>query len=160
MPLYLNAATKNDDNATTEKLIINAKKFSADDKKGITTFTGNVNMTRGKDSLKCQKLVVYMTPKSNNEKSERKVKEYIATGEVEFTVYSKEKIYIGKGDKVIYVPKESKYTIIGKGYLEEKSGGTKLFGDKIFLDEFSGKANIEGSDSKPVKFIMNIDSKK
>ena len=144
-----------------DKLIINAKKFTSDDKKGISVFTGNVDMKRSKDILKSDKLVVYMTPKpKNNEKIDRKAEKFVATGNVDFLVYSKEKVYKGKGDKVIYDPKSSKYTIIGNGYLEEKNEGTKLYGDKIFLDEITGKANIEGSDKKPVKFIMNIESKK
>jgi len=139
------------------KLIIDAAKFEADDKKGITIFTGNVRMTRIKDKINCDILEVYMIIDQKTNK--RTPKKYIAIGHVEFEVYSKNKIYIGSGDKVIFDPIKMKYTVIGNGYLEEKTEGKKLFGDKIYLDEKSGEANVEGSKDQPVRFIMTIKPK-
>jgi len=85
------------------------------------------------------------------------MKKFIATGKVKFSIIMKDKHYKGKGEKIIYDAEHKKYTVIGDGYLEEKIGGTKLYGDKIYLDEISGKAKMQGSKKKPVRFIMNLD---
>ncbi len=140
-----------------EDLIIDANHFEADDQKGIAIFTGNVKVQKVKDTLNSDKLVVLMT---KNNKNEQTPKKYTATGNVDFTVLSNEKVYLGKGDTVIYEPVESRYTIIGNGYLEEKIDGRVLYGDKIYLDEITGKAKVVGDDSKPVRFMMKLQDKK
>ncbi|MEJ5167575.1 MAG: LptA/OstA family protein [Arcobacteraceae bacterium] len=94
------------------------------------------------------------------ENNEQTPKKYTATGNVDFTVLSNEKVYLGKGDMVVYEPQESRYTIIGNGYLEEKIDGRILYGEKIYLDEITGKAKVVGDDSKPVRFMMKLQEKK
>lgn len=136
------------------KLIIDASKFELNEKSGSTVFTGNVKMQRGDDRIDAQKIEIYTSEIDN--KGEREMKKFIATENVYFTVYTNEKIYQGKGDKLVYNPKEMKYTIIGNGFVEEKVEGTKLYGETIYLDEQSGEAKIKGSKKKPVRFIMKI----
>ncbi|MCK9337960.1 MAG: lipopolysaccharide transport periplasmic protein LptA [Arcobacteraceae bacterium] len=136
-----------------DNLIIDANNFEADDQKGIAIFTGNVKVTKIKDKLNSDKLVVEMTTNSQNEKTPKK---YTATGNVDFTVYSQEKIYLGKGTKVIYEPLQNKYTILGNGYLEEQIDGRILYGEEIYLDEITGSAQVVGNETKPVRFIMKI----
>ena len=140
-----------------EELIIDANHFEADDKQGIAIFTGNVKVKKVKDTLNSEKLVVLMT---KNNKNEQTPKKYTATGNVDFTVLSNEKEYLGKGDMVVYEPLESRYTIIGNGYLEEKIDGRILYGEKIYLDEITGKAKVVGDDNKPVRFMMKLQDKK
>ncbi|MDY0320635.1 MAG: LptA/OstA family protein [Arcobacteraceae bacterium] len=140
-----------------EELIIDANHFEADDKQGIAVFTGNVKVQKVKDKLNSEKLVVLM---SKNDKNEQTPKKYTATGNVDFTVLSNDKVYLGKGDMVIYEPLESRYTILGNGYLEEKIDGRILYGEKIYLDEITGKAKVVGDDSKPVRFMMKLQDKK
>jgi lipopolysaccharide export system protein LptA len=136
-----------------DKLIIDANNFEADDQKGIAIFTGNVKVTKIKDKLNSDKLVVEMTTNSQNEQTPKK---YTATGNVDFTVYSQEKVYLGKGTKVIYEPLKNKYTILGNGYLEEQIDGRILYGEEIYLDEITGSAQVVGNNNKPVRFIMKI----
>ena len=45
--------------AETETLIIDADNFQGDDKKGISTFTGNVKIKKGQDKLNANKVDVY-----------------------------------------------------------------------------------------------------
>lgn len=136
-----------------DKLIIDANNFEADDQKGIAIFTGNVKVTKIKDKLNSDKLVVEMTTNAQNEKTPQK---YTATGNVDFTVYAQEKVYLGKGTKVIYEPLKNKYTILGNGYLEEQIDGRILYGEEIYLDEITGSAQVVGNNNKPVRFIMKI----
>lgn len=136
------------------KLVIDASKFELNEKAGSTVFTGNVKMKRNDDRINSDKIEIYTSEMDG--KGQREMKKFIATGNVYFTVYTKEKIYQGKGDKLVYNPKEMKYTIIGNGFVEEKKEGTKLYGETIYLDEQSGEAKIKGSKKKPVRFIMKI----
>ncbi len=141
-----------------DKLIIDAAKFELNEKDGSTIFTGNVKMKRNDDRIDAQRIEVYTTEPDKDGK--REMKKFIATGSVYFSVYTKGRFYQGKGDKLIYNPKDLKYTIIGNGFVEEKTEGTKLYGEIIYLDELSGEARIKGSKKKPVRFIMNLKEKK
>ena len=138
----------------SQKLIIDANKFEAYDEKGLSVFTGNVKMTKGEDALEADKLEVYLSKKNKNKK--REPLKYIATGSVKFKVKAADKIYEGKGDKVVYNPKKMEYTITGNGLLKEKFEDKKLFGDKIFINQATGEAKINGSESKPVRFIIDL----
>jgi lipopolysaccharide export system protein LptA len=141
------------------QLTIDALKFENDDVKGITTFTKKVKITRIKDVITCNKMVLYTTANKNGKTNNRKIKKMVSTGNVKFKLYMKDKIYTGHGNTVIYEPEKLKYQIIGNGYLEEIKDHTKIFGNKIYLDQSTGYANVEGKDNKPVHFIMNIDAK-
>ncbi len=145
-------------NASSEKLIIDAKNFEIDDNKGISIFTGNVKLKMAKDRLNSDKLEVFMTPNAKGKNLEPL--KYIATGNVSFTIFSNGKHYNGKGNKVIYDPKKLEYTVIGKGYLNEVTEDRKLYGEKIFINQETGNAKVSGTDNKPVRFILNIDSGK
>ncbi len=145
------------------QLVIDAKEFEAFDNKGITIFTGNVKMTRIKDKLDSDKLEVFMTPvkktKEGEKKQKRVVLKYIATGNVSFEVYTKDKHYIGRGKKVIYKPTLLEYEIIGKGYIKEVNEDKTLSGEKIILNQTTGEAKVSGTKNKPVRFTMEIESK-
>lgn len=145
-------------NASSDKLIIDAKNFETDDSKGISTFTGNVKLKMAKDRLNSNKLEVFMKPKSQG-KNPEPIK-YVATGNVSFTIFSNGKQYEGKGNKVIYDPKKLEYTVLGKGFLNEVTEDRKLYGEKIFINQETGNAKVSGTDNKPVRFILNIESNK
>lgn len=140
-----------------DTLVIDANNFNADDNKNLVTFDGNVKVKKGQDLLNSEHLEVLMTITNTNEKTPKK---YTATGNVDFLVYANEKIYIGKGTKVIYEPMVNRYTILGNGYLEEKTEGRILYGEEIYLNELSGHAEVKGSANKPVRFMMKIQENK
>lgn len=144
--------------AQTEKLIIDSTNFETDDAKGITTFTGNVKLRKVKDKLDSDKLDIYM--KKNSQGKNLNPTKYIATGNVKFTIFTNDKHYKGKGNKVIYNPKTLEYTVIGNGYLKEVIENRELFGEKIFIDQVSGAAKVNGTKNKPVRFILNVESNK
>ncbi len=140
--------------AQIETLMIDAQNFESDDKKGISTFTGNVKVNMNKDKLNAQKVdIFFITDKNNNKIPLR----YEATGKVDFEIVTPDKHYIGNGDKVIYSPQKEEYTIIGNGFIQEKNDDRKVYGDTIFINQLTGESRVKGSEQKPVKFIINVD---
>jgi lipopolysaccharide export system protein LptA len=146
-------------NNIEDKLIIDSNNFESDDSKGIAIFTGDVKMVRVKDTLNADKVVVYLS-NVNGKSKKREATKYIATGKVEFEVFTPLKHYEGKGDQVIYQPQTQQYEIIGNGYLKDITEDKTLIGDVIFIDQITGNANVKGSKEKPVRFILNIQSNK
>lgn len=141
--------------AQSETLVIDAQNFQADDKNGISIFTGNVKIKMGEDRLNADRVDVYFTTnKDNNNKIPLK---YEATGKADFEIVTTDKHYIGNGDKVIYSPQKEEYTIIGNGFLQEKNDDRKVYGDTIYVNQLSGEARVKGSEQKPVRFIINVD---
>ena len=140
----------------SDKLIIDANNFETNDEKGLSVFTGNVKLKISKDKLSSDKLEIYVKPNSKG-KSKKPLK-YIATGNVKFTIFSEDKKYMGKGNKIIYNPSKKEYTILGNGYLKELGKNRELFGEKIFINQLTGDAKVSGSENKPVRFILNIES--
>ncbi len=136
---------------------ITADKFLANKEKNITKFMGNVKMTKEKDILICDKLIINTIQKKDT--NETIAKEYIATGKVSFNITQPNTTYKGKGDKVLYYPLDFKYIIIGNGYLEDISDGRILIGDKIYIDEKNGNTEIEGKKNKPVQFTFQMKAK-
>ena len=122
--------------AQTETLVIDAQNFEADDKKGISTFTGNVKIKMGQDKLNAEKVDVYFTTDKDNAKVPLK---YEATGKADFEIVTKDKHYIGNG------------------FIEEKNDDRKIYGDTIFVNQLNGEAKVKGSENKPVRFIINVD---
>ncbi len=142
--------------AQTGKLIIDAENFETSDSKGITIFTGSVKLKMAKDKLNSDRLEIYVKPNSKG-KVKQPIK-YEATGNVDFVIFSNDKHYKGKGDKIIYNPSKSEYTVIGNGYIKEETEQRELFGEKIFINQLTGNARVSGSKEKPVRFILNIES--
>ena len=140
--------------AQTETLVIDAQDFKADDKKGISIFTGNVKIKMGQDKLNADRVDVFFTTDKNNAKVPLK---YEATGKADFEIVTKDKHYIGNGDKIIYSPQKEEYTIIGNGFLQEKNDDRKVYGDTIFVNQLSGEARVKGSENKPVRFMINVE---
>lgn len=141
--------------AQTQQLVIDAQKFEANDKKGISTFTGNVKIQMGKDRLNAQKVEIFFVTKKGS--SGKIPSKYVATGKVDFEIITKAKHYTGKGNKVIYSPIKQEYTVLGNGFLQEKNDDKKIYGEKIYVNQLSGEAKVNGSDNKPVRFIINIE---
>jgi len=140
-------------------LNIDAKHFEADEQKGFMNFKGDVKMTKNKDILLCQNLII-LTESLKNKKDKPIPKSYEATGDVSFTLHTKDNILKGSGDKVFYYPNEQRYIIIGNGYLEDTKEGKKLTAKTIYIDELTGRTNIDGDGDKPVKFRLKLDKNK
>jgi len=141
--------------AKSETLIIDSLDFKADDKKGISTFTGNVKIRMGTDKLNAQKVDVFF--EEDKQTKNKVVTRYEATGDADFEVVSKDKHYVGKGDKIIYYPIKEEYNIIGNGFIHEMNDDRKVYGENIFINQLTGEAKVKGDENKPVKFIINVE---
>lgn len=139
-------------------LNIDAKHFESDEKKQVLIFKDAVKMTKNKDILLCDHLLIKTQSLKENPKKQLP-KSYKATGNVSFTIYTVDNIMSGKGDTLYYYPNEQKYMIVGNGYLEDKKEGKKIVADTIYIDEKTGKTRIEGGD-KPAKFRLKLNEGK
>jgi len=146
-------------NAEENYLNIDATFFEADQKKQLLFFKGDVKMTKNKDILLCQSLVINTIP-SKLDPNKQVPKDYTATGDVSFILHTPDNILKGKGDTVFYYPAEQKYIIIGNGYLEDTKEGKKLTANKIYIDEITGHTKIDGDKDTPVKFRMKLNETK
>ncbi|NPA82721.1 MAG: lipopolysaccharide transport periplasmic protein LptA [Epsilonproteobacteria bacterium] len=135
-----------------EEVQITADSFQADEINKISTFEGNVEITKGKDKIEAKKLVILF------DKNNKPIK-YTAEGNPKFKFFIKDKEYEGKADKIIYTPNDGKYLLIGNVFVVEKTENRKIYGDRLELDKKSGKIKISGGKNKPVKFIFKVQEK-
>jgi lipopolysaccharide transport protein LptA len=144
-------------NAEENYLNIDATFFEANEKKQILYFKGDVKMTKNNDILECQSLVINTMP-SKADPKKQEPKDYTAKGDVSFVIHTVDNILKGKGDTVYYYPLEQKYIIIGNGYLEDTKEGKKITANKIYIDEKTGFTKIDGDKDKPIKFRLRLNN--
>lgn len=140
-------------------LNIDAEHFESDEKKQMMIFKNNVKMTKNKDILLCQHLLINTKPSKSNP-NKQVPKNYKATGDVSFVMHTNDNVLNGKGDIVYYYPETQKYIIEGNGYLEDTKEGKKVIAQKIYIDEKTGKTRIEGDENKPAKFRIKLENEK
>lgn len=130
-----------------------AKKFFADEKKQISVFSGDVVVTKEQDKLVAQNVTIHFDDK-------RQPLSYVATGEAKVDMVLNEKKYFASADKMIYNPIKSEYELIGNAFLHEITTDKKVYGDKIFVNQVSGRYEVDSSGNKPVKFIFKVEDQK
>ncbi|MEA3290502.1 MAG: LptA/OstA family protein [Campylobacterota bacterium] len=143
-------------NAKEGYLDIDAEHFESSEEKNYIFFKGNVKMVKNKDILLCKELYINTVTK----KGKQIPKNYKATGDVSFTIHTKDNTLKGKGDVVFYYPEKLQYIIEGNGYLEDTKDDKRLNAHKIYIDEKTGKTKIDGQKNKPVKFRLKIGEEK
>ncbi len=136
-----------------EKVEVTSNSMKAENLKKEVHFIGNVKIKQLKSWLHGDKVIVYFD--ENNE-----TKMYEATGSVTFEFQKEEGFYKGSANKVTYYPAESKYILTGKAVVDDLLNKRHLNGDLITLNMTTGKAKVEGSEKKPVKFIFDMENKK
>ena len=136
-----------------EMVEVTADKFFADEVKQISEFIGNVVVTKGKDKLVAKKVVIIFD-------KQRQPLKYTATGNATINIVMKDKVYFGKAQTMIYDPTKDQYTLIKDAFLHEKVTNKKVYGDKIFVNQTTGRYEVESDGKKPVKFIFKVEEKK
>lgn len=137
-----------------EQIEILAKSFEGDEKALTGELKGDVVIKNGAyDTLWADYAKVIF--------NEKKIaKKYIASGNTRFKAKLNGKAYDGSGAQITYEPGLELYTLSGNAYLHEVESDKKLYGSKIVVDRKNGLYNVFGDDSKPVKFIFEVESKK
>jgi lipopolysaccharide export system protein LptA len=138
-------------NAETVEVV--ADKFYADEIKQVTEFSGHVVVTKGKDKLVANKVTI------NFNKKKQPLK-YIATGAAKIDMVMKDKVYFGSAETMIYDPMKDQYTLVTNAFLHEKITNKKVYGDRIWVDQKTGRYEVDSDGKKPVKFIFKVDEKK
>jgi lipopolysaccharide export system protein LptA len=140
--------------AATEQVEIVSDRFEADDVVHVAKFLGHVRMKKGADELNASKVVVYFDAK-------RKPIRYEAIGNASFVIHMKEKgqYYTGKAQKLIYRPKSQLYELYGGVVLREPALDRTVTGEKVVVEKLNGKARVEGSGGKPVRFIFKVEER-
>jgi len=138
---------------SAEVVEIVADKFFADERKQVTEFTGHVIITKSKDKLVADKVVI-------NFDKDRQPLKYVATGNAKIDMVMEDRVYFGKSEKMIYDPIKNQYTLLKNAFLHEKVTNKKVYGDKIFVNQTTGRYEVESDGKKPVKFIFKVEEKK
>ncbi len=137
--------------AAAENVEITADHFEASQPENITEFIGNVHMKKGSDELNASKVVVYFDDK-------RRPIRYEAVGESRFIIHMQNgSYYKGRADRLVYRPEKELYELYGNVVLKEPKLDRTIMGEKVVVEKSSGRANVEGDDGKPVKFIFKVE---
>lgn len=131
---------------------VKALNFYADENKGESILSGNVEVTRDDDVLNSEKLIIYMD-------KNRKPIRYEAMQNARFKIILKGKTYKGSGDKFIYNVAKDTYEIEGHAYINELGSNQKLFGDKIIVDRKANIYQVQSKDQKPARFVFDLKNK-
>ena len=110
-------------------------------------------ITKGKDKLVADKLVITFN-------KERQPLKYVASGNATIDMIMNESVYFGKAQTMIYDPIKDQYTLIKNAFLHEKVTNKKVYGEKIFVNQTTGRYEVESDGKKPVKFIFKVEEKK
>lgn len=136
-----------------ETIEVTAKEFMGNSISGKSFLNGNVEVKKGKDILKSNKMEIDVD-------SKRKLKDIRAIGNVYFLVTTQDGRTIeGKCQELQYDAKKDTYFLSQNAYLKEVGKDNTLNGDAIFLERKTGKMSVKGQNSKPAKLIFNLDDK-
>lgn len=136
--------------ALSQELKIKANSFTADEKKGVSIFEGDVNIIKKNDELNASKVTIY-TDKDNQPT------EFLAVGNVSFKIETKQGVkYEGVASRVIYLPKDKEYHFYENVVLKQLNEKKEISGDEVILNVADGQAYAKGLKKEPVIMIFNI----
>lgn len=139
---------------SAEELKVISDNFKSDQGKGLSVFTGNVRITKGRDELNASKVTIFTD-------SSKKPVKYLAEGDVSFTIVTDQKeVYRGKSQSAVYLPNESEYQFYKKVDLIRVDDYRRVKGDKVIVNTVHGQAAAESSKDEPVVMIFTLEDKK
>ncbi|QFR49274.1 lipopolysaccharide transport periplasmic protein LptA [Sulfurimonas lithotrophica] len=132
------------------ELKIKANSFESDQKKGISIFSGDVNIIRENDEINASKITVYTNTKNEPTK-------YLAEGNVSFHITTQEGAqYKGRSQKVIYVPLSKEYLFYENVHIKQLGEKNEIIGDEVVVKTVEGKAKAKSNTKNPVIMIFDI----
>ncbi|MBA1437435.1 MAG: lipopolysaccharide transport periplasmic protein LptA [Epsilonproteobacteria bacterium] len=137
-----------------DELKIKAVKFYADEKAGLSVFTGDVNIVKGDDELNASQVTVHID-------TNKKPTKFVAQGDVAFRLKTLDGAqYEGRAQKAEYLPNEKIYNFYTDVHLKQLGDTKEIQGDEVILKVLENKAYAKGQKKKPVIMIFDIDEKK
>lgn len=143
LTLFLNAA----------EVEVVADQFFADEVKQISKFTGHVVVTKESDRLSADEVTI------DFDKNRQPLK-YSATGNAKINMIVDDKKYFASAETMIYDPQKNQYTLIKNAFLHEIVSDKKVYGDKIWVDQLTGRYEVSSDGGKPVKMIFKVEENK
>lgn len=138
----------------SQELKVKSDSFRADQGKGISVFSGNVNIIKMNDELNASEVTIYTNEKNQPTK-------FIAIGNVAFKIETKEGLkYEGTSNKAIYLPLDKEYRFYENVHLVQINDKKEISGDEVILSVTNGKAFAKGLEKEPVIMIFNIADEK
>ncbi|MCE3036610.1 lipopolysaccharide transport periplasmic protein LptA [Helicobacter sp. faydin-H20] len=136
-----------------EFLEVVAEKFTGDNLKGISVIEGNVDIKKGEDRLRADKVTIYT--------KENKLQEVYAEGNVDFMITTPDSRKIkGKSKSLRYDALQTQYHLLGDVHAQEEGKENSLNGDEVIVNKETGYMNVVGNKNKPARLIFNIDEVK
>jgi lipopolysaccharide export system protein LptA len=136
------------------ELKIKANTFSADENKGISVFSGDVQMKKESDELNATEVTIYTDKKNQPTK-------FVAIGNVSFIMQTKQgSKYRGNANRVVYLPKLKEYRFYENVHLQQLDEKKEILGDEVVLSIVNGKAYAKGMKKDPVIMIFDIQDEK
>lgn len=140
--------------ASGEELKIIAESFEADESKGVSHFTGNVQIKKGNDELNASNVTIYTDEK-------RRPSKYVAQGDVSFVIHMENNdTYVGRAQKAIFLPQEKEYRFYTDVHLRQVNELKQIDGDEVIVSTLKGRAVAKGAKKKPVIMTFQLDDKK
>jgi len=138
----------------SEELKITAKEFKTDEKNGITTLSGDVNIIKSSDEINASNIIIY-----TNEN--REPTKFIAHGDVSFKIKTDDNdTYKGVAGKVVYLPLKKEYQFFKDVHLEQINEKKTIIGEEVILKTTDGEAYAKGANKEPIIMIFNMPNNK
>ncbi|TLE00592.1 lipopolysaccharide transport periplasmic protein LptA [Helicobacter muridarum] len=116
-----------------------------------TTITGNVKITKGRDTLNADTVIVYTD-------KERKPISYEAKGNVKFTLITDDNRELrGKSKRLIYNVIKDEYRFYDDAFVQEIGKPNTLRGDEIILTGDGNYADVVGKKNAPARVIFSLE---
>ena len=135
-----------------EKVEITSTSMEAEEEKKEVHFIGEAKVTKGKDWLHADRVIVYFGENNDTEM-------YEAIGAVTFEFKKDDQHFKGSADKVKYHITKSLYVLIGNAVIDDLVNKSHVNGDEITLNMTTGNVKVQGDKKKPVKFIFEMEKK-
>jgi lipopolysaccharide export system protein LptA len=136
-----------------DQLKIVSEFFEGDEKEGISVFSGNVKITKGKDELNATKVTVYTDKKRTPTK-------YVAEGNVSFFISAENNAsYRGRAQKAVFLPEQQEYQFFKGVHLRQIDQRKQIDGDEVIVNIAEGRAVAKGAEREPVIMIFDIQDK-
>ncbi|HEX5623432.1 MAG TPA: lipopolysaccharide transport periplasmic protein LptA [Sulfuricurvum sp.] len=133
-----------------EELKVLSENFKGDQPRGVSVFTGNVIVTKGRDELNASKVTIYTD-------TNRKPTKMVAEGDVSFYIVTElNEKYKGKSQRAVYLPNEKEYQFYTKVDLIRLDDYRRVKGDKVVVNTIQGHASADSANNEPVVMIFTL----
>ncbi len=133
-------------------MVIKSNTLEADDKRGVVTFTGEVEAKRSDFTVYCGKMVIYYKKSPQESQSEApstRIEKIVATGNVKII---RTQGGVATGEQAVYYQKDEKLVLTGSPRVKQNDNSVE--GDRITLFLKEDRSVVESSPDTKVKAVI------